>query len=89
MSWAGCQQVHTVTQRSKHSNRVMALHRTGRIGGSDAVSAADVQHFECDAGILAKGKRLPSPPAPAETRATALQERVHIDLCVRNKYPAR
>jgi hypothetical protein len=59
---------------------VMRLFRAGRIDGLDAINAADLSKFQCEACVLGKGKRLPSPTAPLETRSTKLLELLHVDL---------
>lgn len=59
---------------------VLDMARRGKIEGLEGVNMEHVRSFECEACILGKGKRLPSPNAPPYTRATKLLELLHIDI---------
>ena len=59
---------------------IMRLFRAGRIHGLDAITSQDLREFECQACIMGKGTRLASPPAPEDTKATALLDLIYVDL---------
>lgn len=60
---------------------VMRLFRAGRIDGLNAITSQEMQHFQCDACILGKGRQLATATtAPQETRASRLLDLIHVDL---------
>jgi hypothetical protein len=62
-----------------NAGAIMRLYRAGTIDGLNAITSQDVPSFECEACIMGKGTRLPSPPSE-DIQATKPGELVHIDI---------